>query len=234
MTSSPAFSHRSMSSDDSMAILSAFNSPEIEIIGITTLFGNVPTTMATRNALHLTAIAGNPHVPVVEGAHTSLRGVTKERIADFVHGSDGFGNTSQNIEDGSSNAVRPGSAAEFIVSMATACPGEITVLALASLTNVALALQLDPLLGEKLRRVVVLGGAFSVSGNVNPAAEANIYGDPDAANLTFSRKLNLWVLGLDVTHKCLMFSKAIEDLKGKGKHGTFLRDITQFYLGYHR
>ena len=79
--------------DDSMAILAAFNSPEVEVIGLTTIFGNVPTRMATRNAILLRELAGRGDVPVAEGALTSLRGVAKERIADFVHGSDGFGNT---------------------------------------------------------------------------------------------------------------------------------------------
>ena len=216
-----------------MAILSAFNSPEVEIIGITTLFGNVPTTRATRNALRLVHIAGRPDIPVVEGAHTSLCGVAKERIADFVHGSDGFGNTDQPPLDGNLVAS-PGSAAEFIVRMANTYPGEVTILALAALTNVALALQLDPKLAQKLNRLVVLGGAFHTSGNVNPAAEANIYGDPDAANVVFSRVPNCWLLGLDVTHCCLMSTSAIESVKGQGRFGTFLHAITQFYLQYHQ
>lgn len=216
-----------------MAILAAFNSPEVEILGLTTLFGNVPTTMATSNALRLIHIAGRPDVPVVEGAHTSICGVVKERIADFVHGSDGFGNTDQPPLDGKL-APSPGSAAEFIVRMANTYPGEVTVLALASLTNVALALQLDPKLATKLNRLVALGGAFHTSGNVNPAAEANIYGDPDAANVVFSRMPNCWLLGLDVTHSCLMSTTAIDSVKGQGRHGTFLHSITQFYLQYHK
>jgi uridine nucleosidase len=76
-----------------MAILAAFNSPEVEVIGLTTIFGNVPTRLATRNAILLRELAGRRDVPVAEGALTSLRGVAKDRIADFVHGSDGFGNT---------------------------------------------------------------------------------------------------------------------------------------------
>jgi uridine nucleosidase len=220
--------------DDSMAILSAFNSPEVEVIGLTSLFGNVPTTMATNNARYLTHLAGRPEVPVVEGAHTSIRGVAKERIADFVHGSDGFGNTI-----GPTNNAKPAdqhsqSAAEFIVQQAIKYPGQVTVLALASLTNLALALQLDPCLPQKLGRVVALGGAFQTSGNVNPAAEANVFGDPDAANVVFSRMTNCYLLGLDVTHSCIMTAEAIEGIKGKGRHGSFLHSITQFYLDYHR
>ncbi|PSC71961.1 putative uridine nucleosidase 2 [Micractinium conductrix] len=217
--------------DDSMAILAAFNSPEVEIVGLTSIYGNVPTSMATRNAITLCALAGRVDVPVVEGSHKSLRGAAKERIADFVHGSDGFGNTNPQLAEGE---PAPGSAAEFIVQQASKHPGEVVVLALAALTNVALALHLDPTLPEKLNRVVVLGGAFQVNGNVNPAAEANIFGDPDAANVVFSKLPNCWVVGLDVTHQCLMTTEQINGMAGRGAHGTFLRDITQFYLDYHR
>ena len=146
-----------------MAILSAFNSrDDVEILGLTSLFGNVPTKLASANALRLVHIAGREDVPVVEGAHTSLRGVAKERIADFVHGDDGFGNTNNNnnnIDNSNGSllpSLSPGSAAEFIVRMADTYPGEVTILALAALTNVALALQLDPQLAEKLHRVVVM------------------------------------------------------------------------------
>lgn len=132
-----------------MAILAAFNSPEVEVIGLTSIFGNVPTAMATQNALFLTELAGRADIPVVEGAHKSLKGAAKERIADFVHGNDGFGNTAQAPPTGQPAA---GSAAEFIVRMATQHPGEVTVLALAALTNVAIALHLDPQLATKLVR----------------------------------------------------------------------------------
>lgn len=80
-----------------MAILAAFNSPEVEVIGLTSMYGNVPTRMATRNAITLCHLAGRQDVPVVEGAHKSLRGAAKERIADFVHGTDGFGNTAPQL-----------------------------------------------------------------------------------------------------------------------------------------
>lgn len=220
-----------LNADDSMAILSAFNSEEVEILGLTTIYGNVPTDMATRNAIFLKNLAGNPNVPVHKGSKTSLCGASKERIADFVHGSDGFGNTAQEPAVGE---PAMGSAAEFIVKAANEHPGEVVILALAALTNIALALQLDPALPEKLKSIVVLGGSINVNGNVNPAAEANIYGDPDAANIVFSRVGNCFLIGLDVTHRCIMTTDELDDLRGKGRHGTFLHDISQFYLQYHR
>ncbi|KAL6779784.1 hypothetical protein ACKKBG_A13710 [Auxenochlorella protothecoides x Auxenochlorella symbiontica] len=217
--------------DDSMAILAAFHSPEVEIIGLTTIFGNVPTSMATRNALHLRALAHRPDVPVAQGALTSLKGVAKERIADFVHGSDGFGNTDPEF---SQEEPLPISAAQFIAECAAKWPGEVVVLALGPLTNVALAIHLNPDLPQLLHKVVVLGGAFFVNGNVNPAAEANIFGDPDAANVVFAKAPNCWVVGLDVTHQCQLSRRQLDGLQGVGRHGSFLSAISQFYLSYHK
>lgn len=200
-------------------------------MGITTIFGNVPTDMATRNAIFLKILAGRPDVPVYQGSKTSLCGASKERIADFVHGRDGFGNTSQTPAVGD---PEPGSAAEFLVRIANEHPGQVVVLALAALTNIALAFQLDPSLFQKLKSLIVLGGSITLNGNVNPAAEANIFGDPDAANIVFSRASNCFLIGLDVTHTCIMTSEELDNLKEKGKHGTFLYEISQFYLQYHR
>lgn len=222
--------------DDSQAILGAFSCPEVDIIALTSIFGNVPTEIATRNALFLRTKAGRPDVPVYRGCATSLCGAVKERIADFVHGQDGFGNTNQTFAE-TANGASPGSAAEHIVRLVNEHPGEIVVLCLAALTNIALALQLDSKLQDKLRGVVVLGGAYSVNGNVNPAAEANIYGDPEAANVVFSRleRPKLKVIGLDVTHRCILTTAELDGLKGCGsRHGDFLHDISQFYLKYHR
>ena len=167
--------------DDTFAILLALRSPEIEVIGLTSLFGNVRTPTATKNALHLLERFGRSDIPVYEGHLTSIAGDAKERIADFVHGDDGFGNTGAPTV--STKPVFGTSAAEFIVQSANAFPGEVTVVALASATNVALALRLDRVaVTENLQSVVHLGGAFFTNGNVNPAAEANVFGDPDAAD----------------------------------------------------
>ena len=217
--------------DDAMAILAAFTTDEVEVIGLTTIYGNVPTTMATRNALFLTELADRSDVPVIEGAHCSIRGVKKERIADFVHGNDGFGNTNQPPPKGT---PAPGSAAEFIVQKANEFPGQVTVLTLAALTNMALALHLDHQLPSKLHRVVILGGAFNINGNVNPAAEANIYGDPDSANIVFNSFPNCDVVGLDVTHRCLLHREVLLHLNGNGgRFGPFISSISQFYCDYY-
>lgn len=221
--------------DDAMAILSAANWSEVEVIGLTTLFGNVPVSMATENALILRDLIARVQpeaasIPVCCGSSKTLSGDEKPRIADFVHGQDGFGNRRPALSAAEASSQ---SAADFLVETLNKAPGEITVLALAACTNIALALQQDPDLHTKWKELVILGGAFTVPGNVNPAAEANILGDPEAADYVLSRSTNVWMIGLDVTHDCTLSGEALRSLNGKGHFGSFLQDISQFYLAYH-
>ncbi|KAG2686562.1 hypothetical protein I3843_09G011400 [Carya illinoinensis] len=216
--------------DDSMAIFMAFQSLELEILGLTTIFGNVQTEVATRNALLLCEIAGCPGVPVAEGSPEPLKG-GRPRIADFVHGSDGLGNTflpppkAKKIEQ---------SASEFLVHKVSEYPGEVSILALGPLTNLALAIKRDSSFASKVKRVVVLGGAFFALGNVNPAAEANIYGDPEAADVVFTSGANIVVVGINITTQVKFTDADLLELRqSKGKHAQFLSDICKFYRDWH-
>ncbi|GBG66234.1 hypothetical protein CBR_g57837 [Chara braunii] len=218
--------------DDAMAIMLAFQSPELEVVGLTTTFGNVPTAMATRNALCLREVAGMAHVPVAQGERVALKGEEKQRIADFVHGSDGLGNINTSPPNG--HAIDMG-AAEFMVKMARENPGQITVIALGPLTNVAKAIEQDPEFVKNVAQIIVLGGAFFVNGNVNPAAEANVYGDPDAADAVFISGADIIVIGLNVTTQMLMTEEDLNHLRDDGGPvGEFLHKAAQFYLQYHR
>ncbi|KAH9532207.1 hypothetical protein CY35_19G078200 [Sphagnum magellanicum] len=170
--------------DDAMAILFAFQSPELDVIGLTTTYGNVKTTMATNNALHLCELAGREGVPVSQGLLTSLRGAAKERIADFVHGSDGLGNT---YPPPPKTKAIDTFAPDFLIEKVNQYPGE--------------AVELDPTFAKKVGQIVILGGAFAVNGNVNPAAEANIFGDPEAADIVFICGANILVIGINITHQ---------------------------------
>jgi purine nucleosidase len=111
------------------------------------------------------------------------------------------------------------SAAEFLVEAINASPGEITVLALAACTNIAHAMQRDPTIHTKWKELVILGGAFQVSGNVSPAAEANILGDPEAADFVLAVGENVWMVGLDVTHSCVLTGEQVKSLKGERRFG---------------
>ncbi|OVA05981.1 Inosine/uridine-preferring nucleoside hydrolase domain [Macleaya cordata] len=216
--------------DDSMAILMAFQTPELEVLGLTTIFGNITTKDATRNALLLCEIAGRPGVPVAEGSLEPLKG-GEPRVADFIHGSDGLGNISlpppkgQKIEK---------TAVEFLVDKVSEFPGEVSILALGPLTNLALAIKSDSSFASKVKRIVVLGGAFFALGNVNPAAEANIYGDPEAADVVFTSGANIAVVGINITTQCTLTDQDLSDLReSRGRHAQFISDTCKFYRDWH-
>lgn len=218
--------------DDAMAIFLALQSPEVEVIGLTTIYGNVYTTVATRNALHLLEVAGRNDIPVAEGSHVTLTKGTKLRIADFVHGADGLGN--QNFPPPKGKPIEI-SAAEFLVQQANLYPGQVTVVALGPCTNIALAIQLDPNFTKNVEQIIVLGGAFSVHGNVNPAAEANIFGDPDAADIVFTSGADVLAVGINVTHQVVL-TDADRDMMAQsdGKFAQYLCKILDVYFSYHR
>ncbi|KAG4944893.1 hypothetical protein JHK87_040900 [Glycine soja] len=194
--------------DDAMAIFLALQSPEVEVIGLTTIFGNVYTTLATRNALHLLEVAGRTDIPVAEGSHVTSTNGTKLRVADFVHGVDGLGN--QNFPPPKGKPIEE-SAASFLVHQAKVNPGKVTVVALGPLTNIALAIQLDPEFAKNIGQILILGGAFAVNGNVNPAAEANIFGDPEAADVVFTSGADVLAVGINVTHQVVLTGVYLHD-----------------------
>ncbi|XP_071698126.1 uridine nucleosidase 1-like [Rutidosis leptorrhynchoides] len=216
--------------DDSMAIMMAFQTPNLEILGFTTVFGNVPTKDATRNALLLCEIAGHPDIPVAEGSSKPLKG-GEPLIGDFAHGSDGLGNI--NLPDPKLKKVDV-SASEFLVDKVSQYPGEISVLALGPLTNIAMAIKRDSSFASKAKKIVILGGAFFALGNVNPAAEANIYGDPEAADIVFTSGANIVVVGINITTQVKLTDDDLSALRQcAGKHAQFLSDICKFYRDWH-
>ncbi|KAL6344186.1 hypothetical protein AAG906_031900 [Vitis piasezkii] len=218
--------------DDAMAIFVALQSPEVDVIGLTTIYGNVYTTLATRNALHLLEIAGRTDIPVAEGSHVTITKGTKLRIADFVHGADGLGN--QNFPPPAGKPIEQ-SAAAFLIEQAKLYPGKVTVVALGPLTNIALAIELDPGFSKNIGQIVLLGGAFAVNGNVNPAAEANIFGDPEAADIVFTSGADILAVGINVTHQVVLTDADREKLaQSNGKFAQYLCKILEVYFSYHR
>ncbi|KAK8713502.1 hypothetical protein V6N13_148717 [Hibiscus sabdariffa] len=216
--------------DDSIAILMAFQNPELEILGLTTVFGNLHTEDATRNALLLCEIAGSPDVPVAEGSPEPLKG-GRPSVADFVHGSDGLGNIYLPHPKAKKSDK---TASEFLVEKVSEYPGEVSVLALGPLTNLAMAIKRDSSFASKVKNIVVLGGSFFALGNVNPAAEANIYGDPEAADIVFTSGADIVVVGINITTQVKMTDNDLLELKqSKGKHAKLLCEMCQFYRDWH-
>lgn len=189
--------------DDAVAIFLALASPELDVVGLTTVFGNCAVDVATRNALTLLDIAGRADIPVAVGAADPLATPYLGAVPQ-VHGEDGLG-------DGDplpapTRRAEGISAAEFLCRNA---PGA-TILAIGPLTNLALALRLRPDLDTLVEQVVVMGGNALGPGNATPAAEANIMNDPEAADVVFGARWPVTMVGLDVTHQVVMSGAAID------------------------
>lgn len=215
--------------DDAMAILFAYKAPEIEVLGLTTTFGNIPVTKATENALILNSIAG-VDVPVAGGVAVPLV-IEPRPHPDFVHGSDGFGNINWPKTD--KKAVDQ-TAAEFIVETVRKYPGEVTLVALGPLGNLATALKLDPEIANLVDEVVLMGGTHLEFGNVSPVAEANIMNDPHAADAVFTAPWQVTMIGLDVTHQVLLDNTILERIKKANKiEGDFLYQAAQHYINFY-
>lgn len=219
--------------DDAIALVFQARHPAIELVGITSVFGNAGIDTTTTNACYL-ASRFAPDVPVVRGAAAPLRRPPPEPIP-HIHGGDALGEIER---IGHVDKQEDGRAAHrFIVETVRAHPGEITLLAVGPLTNLALALQDDPEIATLVREVVVMGGAFGIDGvlgNATPAAEANMHGDPDAADIVFGAPWKMSIVGLDVTHRTVMttaFLAALRDTAGDA--GRFVWDVSRFYERFH-
>lgn len=219
--------------DDAMALLLALRSPEIDVLGVTSIYGNSTIDATTRNALNLLDFAGRSDIPVARGASQPLvnpPGAT----AEWVHGNDAMGNigwTALNNPDQRPTGKR---AAQFIVDTVMANPGEITLVAVGPLTNLAIALQLEPRIAKTVRDVVIMGGNVAGMGNVSPFAEANIYSDPHAAAAVFRAGWNVTMAGLDVTQTVQMDNAYFAELAASSdRFGQFVSRIVPFYQEFH-
>jgi inosine-uridine nucleoside N-ribohydrolase len=217
--------------DDAMALYYALAHPALELVGITTTFGNVTVEQAATNALYLTRLAGR-HMPVTQGVKTPWL-KAPGTPPGFIHGDDGLGNlpSRQPVSD----TLDPRSSAEFIVDMARRQPGEITLVAVGPLGNLAAALKLEPRLPQLVREVVIMGGTILEPGNVSPVAEANIWNDPNAADQVFTAGWKLTMVGLDVTHQVIMGVPLFERIAAHQRHvatDTLLHAV-RFYANFY-
>ena len=218
--------------DDAMALYYALAHPAIELLGITTSFGNVTAPQATANALYLTQLAGR-NIPVAQGAKQPLA-KHAEAPPDFIHGSDGLGNLPSRAA--ATGQADPRSAAQFIVDMARQHPGQITLVPVGPLTNMALALLLEPKLPQLLKQVVLMGGSIAEHGNVSPVAEANIWCDPHAADAVLTAGFKLTMVGLDVTYRVLLPISMFEKIAAKHRHAATdtLLHAVKFYSAFYQ
>lgn len=220
--------------DDAMALLFLRHRSDVRIEAITTVFGNGGVDLTTRNA-HLLARRFGIEAPIYPGADMPM-GMERRKLATHVHGADGLGDAglSQDVQA----PPEAENAAEAIVRLVRAHPGEISLLAIAPLTNLALALQLDPGIAPLVKRVVIMGGAFGFAGrrgNVSPVAEANIANDPHAADAVLGALWPVTMVGLDVTSSCILTQgEARLIAEQSGEDGRFLWDISRNYEALYR
>jgi inosine-uridine nucleoside N-ribohydrolase len=207
--------------DDAIAILLALASPELELRGVTTVSGNQTLEKTTANALRVLEFAGRGDVPVAAGADRPL--VREQFVAAYVHGESGLDGPDLPPQQGSTVAQH---AVEFLAEHAAGA----TLVAVGPLTNVALLLALHP--RARPERIVIMGGAIA-EGNVTPAAEFNIWADPEAARRVFESGIELTMIGLDVTHKALMTRAHAERLRASGRVGTMVAELFDFFAQFH-
>lgn len=220
--------------DDAMALLYLSKLPEIELLGITTVVGNADIDTTTRNALFLKQQFGL-EAPVVRGAGKTLDGVEKAEPV-IVHGLNGLGDIALPAVDES--GLAPGEASQFIIDTLRAHPGEVTIVAVGRMTNLALALRAAPEVAGLARQVIIMGGAFGYrgrSGNITPAAEANIHGDPVAADEIFAADWPVVAVGLDVTHDIVLDTDYLAALaRDAGENGELLRQMCDHYARFYK
>jgi len=210
--------------DDAIALLLALASPELELLGVTTVAGNQTLAKTTANAIRVLDFVGRDEIPVAAGASAPL--VREPYVAAYVHGETGLDGPDLPPPRREPLQQR---AVDFLAEQIRARKGAVTLVPTAPLTNVALLLALHP--DARPERIVLMGGAIA-EGNVTPAAEFNIWADPEAAACVFAAGIDLTMVGLDVTHKAL-FTPAHERCL-EGRVGEIVRALLQFYGEFHR
>ncbi len=223
--------------DDTMAIAYALSHPDIELLGLTTVFGNVSIEKSTRNAQFVLQVLGANTVDVAAG--TSVPIVQSPMpYAEFVHGEDGLGNchdASLAFDAGAAHAkLHSLDAADYIIDQAKLYPGEISLIAVGPLSNIAIALQREPRLPELVQQLIIMGGTVIEPGNVSPVTEANFLGDPHAADVVLAASWPATIVGLDVTHKILLTDTHLKHLGDKGgQAGSLLFETSRFYVDFY-
>lgn len=202
--------------DDALAIAFAHGHADVDLVGVTTVAGNVSLDKTTRNALAVTEFVGAGTVPVTPGSPAPL--LRPALHAESVHGETGLGGA---ILPEPGRKPRDGHAIDYIVDTIAAAPGEITLVATGPLTNIALAVRREPLLPTWVKDFVIMGGS-SGRGNVTPAAEFNIWADPEAAAVVFGAGWTVRMIGLDVTLRALATSPVRQRMERLGKLGAEL------------
>jgi pyrimidine-specific ribonucleoside hydrolase len=212
--------------DDAIALLLAIASPEVELLAVTTVHGNQTLEKTTVNAIRILDLAGRPEIPLAAGAHRPL--ARELVVASHVHGESGLDGPA--LPEPSRRPAEEG-AIDLLERTIAASAEPVTLVATGPLTNVALLLERTG--GANIARIVSMGGAIA-EGNMTPAAEFNIWADPEAADIVFRSPVDTTMIGLDVTHHAVTTPAEQERLRAAGRLGPFVADLVDFFTVYHR
>jgi inosine-uridine nucleoside N-ribohydrolase len=213
--------------DDAMAMLLALASPELELLGVTTVAGNQTLAKTTANAFRVLELVGRADIPVAAGADRPLE--RDAYVARDVHGESGLDGPDLPEPQG---AVVEEDAVNFLAGRIVSADRPVTLVLTGPLTNAAVLMERCPEAAGRIDRIVLMGGAIG-EGNVTPAAEFNIWADPEAAARVFSSGLDVTMIGLDVTHKALLLPEHADRLRASGRTGAFVADLFAFYHRFH-
>ena len=218
-----------------MALLYAEASPDLDLLGMTTVFGNATIDQVTTNAIVLKQKFAMKAV-VAQGAPAPLRAEVPDPVA-FIHGHNGLGDVASSVVPDVS-LVEDLPAAEYLYKTVRENPGEVTIVALGPLTNLAQTVVQFPDIVDLVDRLVIMGGAFGFAGetgNMSPVAEANFYNDPHAADIVVQASWPITIVGLDVTHQTLITPQDMQTLRERSnRYGSFIHDISQIYMSFYQ
>ena len=215
--------------DDSLAILLALASPEIVLDGISTIHGNASTEQTTRNALAILELAKASQVPVFKGCDLPL--VKESLLSPETHGNTGLG-YAQLPEP--TTKPKAGHGSDFIIEQIMSRPGEVTLVAIGPLTNVALAIRKEPRIVQNVKEVFIMGGAIQHTGNTTALAEYNTFVDPHAAHIVFHSGMPMTLTPLDVTYQCIFTPDDLKRLLKIDSPATkYIADSTRYYMEFH-
>ncbi|WP_343210386.1 nucleoside hydrolase [Anaerolentibacter hominis] len=221
--------------DDSIALLYALKNPDVQLVGVTTVLGNTDPVQAAKNSLALIALAKPDYeVPVAIGAGQTLKGVVTKSDT-HVHGKNGIGDAE--LPPAEQKPIERGGV-DFMIEQARKYAGELVIVATGRLTNLALAIQKDASFVKNVKKAVIMGGTVFAPGNVSPVAEANIYGDPEAADLVLTSGMDVTIVGLDVTKKTILTYDDVLKLERHCREENqpivrYLKDCLGFYMSFY-
>jgi purine nucleosidase len=216
--------------DDALGIILAFRSPELEVLGITTVSGNAPVERTTANTLLVLEVLGAPEIPVVAGAARPL--ARPLFTAAEVHGEDGLGGIAHEYPSPKRRASE--GASDFLLETLRRFPGAVTLIATGPLTNVGMAIRRDPETMRRLKTLTIMGGAIRVPGNVSPVTEFNFAVDPEAAAVVMEAGLDITLVPLDVTEQVLLSRGDLDGMPRGRPVPDFIRAMTARTLAFHQ